>query len=141
MATADYVKQHGKFDFLICTHTLEDAGPAPMICDMFGRMAKEGYIATPSKYAELNKHEGNWRGHIHHRWIFDSKNDVVIGYPKQSFLENVPYIEDWVKNNPMAGRTELQYFWKDEVGLRVVNNDHLGPTIKDVLRYYTELVT
>ena len=137
----EYVKVNGKFDFLSCTHTLEDTDNVSLICDMFGRVAKEGYVVIPSKYVELKKFEDNWRGFIHHRWIFDAKNGQVTAYPKQGFLENVSYIEDWVNNNPVNGNNELQFFWKDEVGLKVVNDGHLGPTIQHVLDYYKELVT
>jgi hypothetical protein len=71
----DYVKKNGKFDFLVSTHTIEDISAAPMVCGMFSRVAKEGFIAIPSKYIELSRHEGPWRGFIHHRWIYDMEND------------------------------------------------------------------
>ena len=137
----EYVKEHGKFDFLVSTHTIEDISAALLACGMFSRIAKEGFIAIPSKYQELSRHEGPWRGYIHHRWIYDIKNDQFWGYPKQSFIEYMPYIEEWTQFNSRIGREELQFFWKDELKLNVVNHDHLGPTWLAVTNYYRELVT
>ena len=76
----EHVKVHGKFDFAICTHTLEDIGNPKMVCDLLGSVAKEGYIAIPSKFMECQRHEGKYRGWVHHRWIFDY-DDGFIGYP------------------------------------------------------------
>lgn len=137
----DYVEKHGKFDFLVSTHTIEDISAAPMVCNMFSRIAKQGFIAIPSKYSELHCHEGPWRGYIHHRWIYDIKDGNFIGYPKQSFLEYMTYIDEWVRKNPKDGKEELQFFWKDEIKLNVVNNDHLGPTWSAVVNYYKQLVS
>ena len=137
---ASHVEANGKFDFLVSTHTIEDISAAPMVCNMFTRFAKEGYVAVPSKYNELHRHEGPWRGYIHHRWIYDVVGGEFWGYPKQPFVEYLRYVEDWVQANPRAGKEELQFFWKDELHLNVVNHDHLGPTVGHVIEYYKELV-
>ena len=137
----EYVEKHGKFDFLVSTHTIEDISAAPMVCNMFTRIAKEGFIAIPSKHSELHRHEGPWRGYIHHRWIYDIKDGNFLGYPKQCFLEHMGYIDEWTIKNPKQGREELQFFWKDEIKLNVVNNDHLGPTWNAVVGYYKQLVS
>jgi hypothetical protein len=85
----DYVEKNGKFDFASCTHTLEDISSAKMVCNMISRIAKQGFVAIPSKFAELsNLESSNWLGYIHHRWVYDSKDGKFIGYPKQPFLEN-----------------------------------------------------
>ena len=136
-----YIKEHGKFDFAVCTHTLEDISCSPIVCNMLTRIAKEGFIAIPSKYIELDKPENVWRGFIHHRWIYDIKDGQFIGYPKQSFLEHMKWIDDWVQQNPKTGREELQFFWKDEIKLHVINNDYLGPTWFDVIQFYRKLTS
>lgn len=134
-----YVSEHGKFDFLVASHLLEDISAAPMVCNMFSKIAKEGFIAVPSKYAEFSNPESSWYGYIHHRWIYDLKGGKFLGYPKQPFLEHVTYIKEWAKNNNKIGREELQFFWKDEIRLHAVNGDLLGPTLQDVMNYYLEL--
>ena len=137
----EYVKVHGKFDFLVSTHTIEDISAASLACTMFSRIAKEGFIAIPSKYKELSRFQGPWRGYIHHRWIYDVRGDQFLGYPKQSFIDYMAYIEDWANKNAPEGRDELQLFWKDELKLNIVNHDHLGPTGEAVMGYYYQLVT
>lgn len=137
----NYVEVYGKFDYLVSTHTIEDISAAPMVCDMFGRIAKQGFIAIPSKYAELSRHDGFWRGWLHHRWIFDVIDNNFIGYPKQGFIEYLTDIDEWCRNNPMPDRDELQVYWKDDIKLNVVNNDHLGPTKDAVIDYYRRLLT
>lgn len=135
----NYVKEHGKFDFLVATHLLEDISAAPMVCNMFSKIAKEGYIAVPSKYAELSHPEHVWYGYIHHRWIYDLKNGNFLGYPKQPFLEHMDYIRNWANANSKTGREELQFFWKDEITLHAVNGDLLGPTLHHVIEYYKQI--
>lgn len=136
----DYVSMHGKFDFLVATHLLEDISAAVMVCNMFSRIAKEGFIAVPSKYSELSFAESNiWRGYIHHRWIYDMKNGNFVGYPKQTFLEHMSYVKEWADTNRKIGREELQFFWKNDIRLHAVNGDLLGPTIDAVIDYYKEL--
>lgn len=135
-----YVKDCGKFDFLVCTHTLEDISAAVMVCGMFSKIAKQGFIAIPSKYQELARHEGPWRGYIHHRWIYDVVNGKFIGYPKQPFLEHISEVDEWVNKNSHINREELQFFWKGEIALDVINGDLLGPTVGHVMQYYKQLV-
>jgi len=131
----DDVKQNGKFDFAICTHTLEDISSPNMVCELLPRIAKEGYIAVPSKYMELVRHEGlghhagyidnrgGYRGWIHHRWIFNKIENDFWGYPKLSFTE---YVNDFGLAN--SSKQDLRFFWKDDFKLNVIGNDFLGPT-------------
>ena len=131
----NYVNDNGKFDFAICTHTLEDISSPQMVCNLLPRIAKEGYIAVPSKYMELSRHEGyspcsgyiggcgGYRGWVHHRWIFNKEGNDFVAYPK------IPLTE-YIDLSNMKNRTEqdLRFFWKDSFELKVVNNDWLGPT-------------
>ena len=50
-----YVTQNGKFDFCICTHTLEDIMNPIFVCEQIEKISNEGYIAFPSKYRELSR--------------------------------------------------------------------------------------
>lgn len=134
-----YVDEHGKFDFCSCTHTLEDVSAAGLVCDMFSRISKEGYVAVPSKYVELKRGYGDRGTHLgwyHHRWIFDLVDDQFIGYPKQPFLEHEKDIDDWSAIHPEQGREELQFFWKDNINLKIINDDHLTPNIESCVAYY-----
>lgn len=71
------------FDFVICSHVLEHVPPQSLaaLCQELKRVAKAGYIETPSKWAELLRHAPN------HRWFVSLSRGVLTfeptppGYP------------------------------------------------------------
>lgn len=135
----DYVYQNGLFDFCYASHILEDISNPLLVCNMLPLIAKEGFIATPSKYAESKRYNFPYRGYMHHRWIFDIEDNNFIGYPKQNFIEYLN-IFDELANQLTDENRELQIYWKNEIKLNVINNDFLGPTDKDILEYYKRLL-
>jgi hypothetical protein len=135
----DYVKKNGKFDFCICTHTLEDIMNPVFVCEQIEKISKEGFISFPSKFRELSRFEGNYRGYIHHRWIFKAKNNAeIIGFPKINMIENNA-IFDKIANfsNDIS---DLSFFWKDSIEISYCNNNYLGPNPASVIEYYNELL-
>jgi hypothetical protein len=118
----DYVEKNDKFQFAICTHTLEDISNPYFVCDMLSLIADAGYIATPSKYVELTKTVRPWRGWMHHRWIFDVQDNEYWAAPKLSFVDHLT-LPDWT-NSPQ----EIQLLWKDEIKLHILNDDFIGPS-------------
>ncbi len=134
----DYVEKNGKFDFCICTHTLEDIMNPGFVCEQISKISKEGYVAFPSKYRELARIEGNYRGYIHHRWIFTVSNNKIIGYPKICYLEN-NFLFDAVADRSHDKR-DLSFFWKDSIQITYINGNYLGPNVNAVIGYYNELL-
>lgn len=132
------VEQHGKFDFAICTHTLEDLANPALVCELLPIVARRGFVAVPSKYAELRRHEGPWLGWIHHRWVFDKCSEEFVAWPKLSFVEHL----DWkpLEHKGHGIRSELRFWWEDRFDLRVVHGDYMGPDVKSVLGYFGELL-
>ena len=92
----DYVEKNGKFDFVICTHTLEDINsPHQVILNLF-KIANAGLIAVPSKFIETKKWEGYYvpepyMGYCHHRWIYTIKDKKLFGYPKMGSMEYIDF--------------------------------------------------
>lgn len=132
-----YVKDNDKFDFCICTHTLEDIMNPVFVCEQIQKISNEGYIAFPSKYRELYRFEGHYRGYIHHRWIFDTvNNNNIIAYPKINYIEN--YIFDRIANisNDIQ---DLSFFWKNSIEMLYLNSNFLGPDVSSVIDYYNNL--
>lgn len=135
----EYISKNGKFDFAICTHVLEDIMNPVFVCEQIAKIANEGYIAFPSKYRELYRFEGHYRGYIHHRWIFDTvNNNNIIAYPKINYIEN--YIFDRIANisNDIQ---DLSFFWKNSIEMLYLNSNFLGPDVSSVIAYYNNLFT
>ena len=60
-----------EFDFVSCTHTLEDIRNPGFVINQISRIGKSGFIATPSRFIENSYIESYfWKGYSHHRWMF-----------------------------------------------------------------------
>ena len=134
----DYVDKHGKFDFVNCTHTLEDIANPIGVLDYLPRIAKEGFIAVPSKFYELQRREP-FRGAIHHRWIWDIVDQKLVGYPKLNLIEHINYgaYEEEIKR---LGNTEIKMFWKNTIDYKFINDDYMGPTREAVIEMFIKLI-
>lgn len=123
----DDVEKNGKFDFVICSHTLEDINNPKITCEMLNRIGKSGYISMPSKYAEMTlfEYKSNcglpYRGYHHHRWIYQIKNNILIGVPKMNFHDYIQFNFDESK----AIGTEIAFLWKDDFDYEFINPDQL----------------
>jgi hypothetical protein len=133
-----YVKDNGKFDFCICTHTLEDIMNPIFVCEQIQKIANEGYIAFPSKYRELSRFEGQYRGYIHHRWIFDASNNNIIAYPKINYIDSTDVFNKIAEYNHNV--SDLSFYWKDSIDISYINNNYLGPDVRSVIGYYNNLL-
>jgi len=133
-----HVDKHGKFDFANCTHTLEDVAYPMTALRYLPKIAKEGFIAVPSKYYELQRRD-LFKGGIHHRWIFDQKNGSLLAYPKISLLENMTFYP-YGKTIEQNANLELRIWWKDTIKFEIINNDYLGPTKEAVVEMYKNLM-
>lgn len=133
----DYVEKNGKFDYAICTHTLEDiAHPATAMRNL-PKVAKAGIITMPTINAELSRNESTqWLGYIHHRHLFDYDGDVIIYAAKLSFIESL-LPEGFKEIDPYR---EIRFQWKDDIKYRPFMEDYLGPDAMTVINKYREFV-
>lgn len=119
------VEKNGKYDFVISTHILEDLNHPKLLCEVINRIGKAGFISMPSKYAELTvfeyKYQLPYAGYHHHRWIYQIKNDVLIGYPKMNFLDYV----DFEFNKQAALHSEIAFLWEDSFEYEFIAPDQL----------------
>ena len=61
-----------QFDFVICSHTLEDLRDPIGVCAEIVRVGKAGYIEVPSRLEEQAWGvAGPFAGWSHHRWLID----------------------------------------------------------------------
>lgn len=89
-----------KFDFSICTHTLEDIRAPDVAIAGLQAISKSGFISMPNKHCEFSNIESIFfPGNSHHRWIFTLVNDnlrIIAKFPvvnyfqkKYSFLHKI----------------------------------------------------
>jgi hypothetical protein len=67
-----------QFDFVVCSHTLEDVRDPVRVCAEIARVGKAGYIETPSRLEEQSYgFQGPWVGWGHHHWLVESDGDTI----------------------------------------------------------------
>lgn len=151
----DWVNLNGKFDFSICTQTLEHVANINCALNFLSRIAIRGFVSVPSKYTELKKgvsygDEGlsrcnmnaHYRGFLPHRWIFTVRQngiseEVLWAFPKLNFIEymNLPWVDKWESS------CELSFEWENSIPLIEINDtflDHPDPQ-KAIDFYYNNL--
>lgn len=71
------------FDFVTCTHTLEDVRDPGFVVSQLSRIAKAGLVAVPNRVTELSNVESKyWRGYYHHRWVYLVQDHCLTALPK-----------------------------------------------------------
>ena len=82
------------FDFVVCSHTLEDIRDPIYVCSQLIRVAKAGYIEVPSRFREGAKvHAPSIvSGWEHHRWVIDVIDGTVTFTVKHPFLNYFDFL-------------------------------------------------
>jgi hypothetical protein len=125
----------GGFSYVICTHTLEDLYNPFFSLTYLPRLAPQGIITMPSIEAELSHIENlNWKGNVHHRWIFHQRGDRMLIIPKIGAIEA---LVDYVQFRPST--SEIRYDWQDSIEHEVFMNNYLGPNVRTVTANYRDL--
>lgn len=120
------INMNGKFDFLICTHTLEDLS-APWLCaNKFGAIANKGFIAVPTKWRELTRFSyETFLGYEHHKWIFTIKKGLLFAFPKLGLLEhcfvNLPNLQRYFIKYKQDDHTEMTFMYNDELRIQTIH--------------------
>lgn len=113
----NYVYENGKFDFSICSHTLEDVFNPLELISLLESISISGFIAIPSKYGEFSfLYENNYRGNAHHKQFFDIINDSLVVYPKFSWIEKNERSDDVLK---YYKGDELSFFWEKNIPIKI----------------------
>ena len=130
-----HVAQHGRFSYCICSHTLEDLAYPALTLEMLPRIANAGYIASPSRFLEMRRVEGPYRGFIHHRWVLDNLDGELILAPKLSVIDTLTLKTEagWPA---MRAHLEFQMHWQGAIRFSILNGDYMGPNRENVVRFY-----
>ena len=110
------VEKNGKYDFIICTHMLEDLDYPEMVCKNINLIGNAGFISVPSKYSEYEIFENyfflsGYRGYHHHRWIHQIKDNIFVGYPKMNTWDRIN--NDTWNSIPDKIHTEINFIWEN----------------------------
>ena len=131
----EYVDKNGKFDFAVCSQTLEDINsPHQAVLNLF-KIANAGMVAVPSKYIETCKWENlggrQYLGYNHHKWIYTVKNGIFYGYPKMGCIEgHFNPGDDFVSrdkyrqvfgNEGYETQTEMTFLWEGSFPINFVS--------------------
>lgn len=65
------------FDFVVCSHTLEDIRDPIRVCEELMRVARAGYIETPSRLVEQTRDFSGMVGASHHRWLVEMRENRI----------------------------------------------------------------
>jgi hypothetical protein len=154
----NHVCQYEKFEFAICTQTLEDIRDPVNVLTWMPRIAERGYVDVPSKYLELGRGReadsmepktdvpewgihSPFYGYTGHRWVLNMINeggvDILYLIPKLAFIEVIEGIEhlgDQLKD----GNGFLAFWWEGDIPHKVVGDDFLGPNPPAVFNMYRE---
>lgn len=129
-----YVKQHGLFDYAICTHTLEDLYDPCVTLDLLPRIACSGVVTCPSLRTEFSRHENKaWLGNIHHRWLVDQEDGALLLAPKLGFLEQFKGLD--IREEAY----EIVFEWSEHLPWRMVSNNYFEHS-DQIYEIYNELI-
>jgi hypothetical protein len=118
------------FDFVYCRHVIEDLWNPFLVLSEMQRVAKAGYIETPSIAQELARGVGagsfNFRGHCHHHWFVYNDSGVLKFISKLPWIEHVEFdeeqIEHMLKTYPIYWNTYFQ--WTDKFDFEHVQGQY-----------------
>jgi len=156
-----------KWDFCICTHTLEDIRDPKFVIDRIQSSFQSGFISIPNKHTEFSNVESkHYLGYCHHRWIFQITSDgrfraiakmpIVNLFNKynlfQNFLFNLrmmvrrlkfktvtdlPSI-NWTDHKKASHKCELAFLWEKDFSFEYINGDFAGKSCDELARLYLE---
>jgi hypothetical protein len=135
-----YVEEHGKFDFSICSHTLEDVLTPVDLLNLLPKISKRGYIAVPSKFDEFSFLWNNkYRGNAHHKQIIDVKDDMICIYPKYPFIEVYDESDEILKSS--LGK-ELVVFWDIDIPYKFFSQNNIFHSDGELIsEFYKQIST
>lgn len=112
-----YVDSNGKFDFSICSHTLEDVFNPIELIALLEKISNSGFVAIPSKYNEFSfLYENKYRGNAHHKQFFDIIDNELMVFPKFSWIENNERSDEILQYDKGG---ELSFMWESKIPVKI----------------------
>lgn len=126
LSTDDLPYADDSVDYVFCRHTIEDLADPTHLLSEIQRVAKAGYLETPSVLTEVSRGvdaAGCHCGYSHHRWMCYSENGsftCLAKYPCVEYLDrcvNIPKIEDNYEDRNFC------YEFEGKLRYRVIQNE------------------
>lgn len=132
------------FDFVICSHTLEDLRDPIRVCDEMSRVSKAGYVETPSLLSELTwmRERAPWVGYCHHRWLVNIEDEMLVFRLKPHLIHSSPrfyFSARFGKKLEEQDRAYTCYFWSNQIACRedisfLINRKSIEDYIENIIR-------
>ena len=126
-----------QFDYAICSHVLEDVRDPVWVCSEISRIAKAGYIETPSRVVEqsLGVEHPCYAGYYHHRWLVSSEQGQLQFRHKPHLLHAnrkaiVARVGFWKSLHPQ--HEILTHYWQDQLDYREVLEFSEAKTLQEL---------
>lgn len=109
-----------EFDFVYARHVLEDMFQPFNLCREMSRVAKAGFVETPSPVCEfvrgVDGGSPNWRGYHHHRFIIWPHGSILYFVSKFPLIEQIASgtedrLIEILRRGSMAWNT--RFYWTD----------------------------
>lgn len=104
-----------QFDFVFCSHTLEDVKDPVWVCQEIMRVGKKGYIETPSRWIESKKGVGGklkasrrLAGYFNHQWFVEVIEGKIIFTTKTPLIHVIKEFQIKKVPSPI-----IEFFWQD----------------------------
>jgi hypothetical protein len=130
-------------EFVICSHTLEDVRDPLWVCREMARIARRGYIETPSRIAETTRGWEHPRlaGLSHHRWFVDMSDSRVrftMKFHRVHSHWRLSFPHDYLLSLPPEERVQW-LFWEDRFDVEEVVTIHSPAEIDAELERFVTL--
>lgn len=104
-----------QFDFVICSHLLEDVRDPLYVARQLNRVAKAGYIEVPTRFRECARTDPleTGAGFEHHRWIVEVIDGELAFTPKLHWAHTLDYLP--ADKRPFLVHYKMQFeaiFWE-----------------------------
>lgn len=116
-----------QFDFVFCSHILEDIRDPVWVCSEMSRVGKAGYVEVPSRERESTRGiELRWElpaqaGNYHHRWLIELVRGELVFLMKPAFMHGsrlYAFPRRFRRRWAREGKDVLSFLWQERISVR-----------------------
>ena len=123
------------FDFVFCSHVLEDIRDPLRVCGEIVRVGKAGFIQTPSRANEstFGLQGTLFPGHMHHRWYFEDEGGVLTVTFKSPLLSDLPELACHARGYGLE--QAMNFWWREDFHFVERPTLHRWQIVEDLVRF------